>query len=271
MAAGRGKANILFRWRPFAIGVVHLAPLPGAPRHGEAMGEIIKSAVRDAMIYERTGFDAVIIENFGDAPFYPDRVPAETVASLAVAARAVRENIKIPAGVNCLRNDGLSAVAIAAAAELDFIRINILIGAAVADQGIVVSQAHEVCRARARLAPKLQIFADVQVKHAAPIAQRPIEEEAADLVERALADAVIVSGARTGVQPEIIKLQKVKNAVGGRVPVIVGSGLTLQNAQELLTCADGAIVGTGVKIGSVTNAPVAEPAARKLIQSLRRI
>lgn len=255
--------------RPWLAGVVHLAALPGAPRFSGSIVNIIKKAIADARVYESCGFDAVIVENFGDSPFYPGRVPPETIAALTAAACALRAEIQIPLGVNCLRNDGVSAIAIAAAANLQFIRVNVLAGAAVADQGIVVSEAHEVLRARARLAPNVQIFADVHVKHAAPLAPRPVEEDAADLVERAGADALIVSGTRTGFAPDSAAIEKVVNAIGRRAPVLIGSGLTLANSGELLKVASGAIVGTSVKAGGKTTNPVDRVRAAALVRRLR--
>ncbi|MBI3820560.1 MAG: BtpA/SgcQ family protein [Planctomycetes bacterium] len=255
--------------RPWIVGVVHLGPLPGAPRYDGSIRNIYKNAVADARAYADAGFDAVIIENFGDAPFFPGRVPAETVAALGIAAAEVRAAVAIPAGVNCLRNDGVSAIAIAAAAGLDFVRINILAGAAVTDQGIITSNAHDVLRARARLAPNVKILADVRVKHAAPIAERSIASESRDLVARALADAVVVSGERTGDAPHALRLGIVTNALAGAAPVLVGSGLSIANARKLLKHASGAIVGTSVKFDGVTHARVDPARAANLIRSVR--
>lgn len=258
------SSSAWWRRRPCLVGVVHLGALPGAPGYRGSMERLMERAVADATEYEQAGFDAVIVENFSDAPFYPQRVPAETVAALAVACREVRRAIRLPVGVNCLRNDGLAAMAIAAAAELDFVRINVLAGAAVTDQGIVVGEAHEVARARARLRSQVLIAADVRVKHAAPLASRPIEEEVADLLERAGADMVVVSGGRTGDSPDEERLSAVARAAG-TAPVWIGSGLRSDNAAQLLSVASGAIVGTSVKRGGVTTAPV----DRKRVQALR--
>lgn len=234
------------------------------------MAEVVRRAAADARAYAAAGFDAVLVENFGDAPFFPRRVPAETVAAIAVAAAEVRGAVTLPVGVNCLRNDALAAVAIAAAAELDFFRVNVLVGAAVADQGLLEGEAHAVARDRARLRPGLAILADVQVKHAAPIAARPIGEEAADAVERGLADAIVVSGARTGAAPAPDRIAQVANAVAGRAAVLVGSGLTAANAAALLARSDGAIVGSSVKRGGDVAAPVDPARARALVRAARR-
>lgn len=253
--------------RPCLVGVVHLGALPGAPRHGGRMGAIVARAVADAEIYESSGFSAVIVENFGDAPFHPGAVPAETVAALAVAARAVKSAISIPCGVNCLRNDGRAAVAIAAAAELDFLRVNVYVGAAVSDQGILEGEAHAIARDRARLDPRVKIFADVHVKHAAPLVWRSPEDEAREAVDRGLADGIVVSGSRTGIAPEWERIERIVAALGGRAPVIIGSGLDARNARSLLRFAAGAIVGTSVKRGGVTTNPVDPARARALVKA----
>jgi uncharacterized protein len=257
-----------FDRRPFLVGVVHLQALPGAPRHAQPMSELVARAVEDARAYASSGFDGVIVENFGDVPFHPGAVPAETVAALAVACRAVRESVSLPVGVNCLRNDGAAAVAIAAAAELAFVRVNVLTGAVVADQGILSGCAHDVMRLRARLRPALSVFADVRVKHAAPIAERPIDDEARDAVERGLADAVVLSGGRTGSAPDPLAVARVADAVPS-VPVVIGSGLDLGNAKTLLARAAGAIVGTSVKRGGATESPVDPARAAALAKSIR--
>ncbi|MEE9473799.1 MAG: BtpA/SgcQ family protein, partial [Acidimicrobiia bacterium] len=88
------------------IAVVHLPPLPGAPRYSGDLS--LKGAVRDAGELEHAGFDSLIVENFGDVPFYPDDVPATTVAAMTRAVLAIQENVSIPVGLNVLRNDGLA-------------------------------------------------------------------------------------------------------------------------------------------------------------------
>jgi len=156
--------------------------------------------------------------------------------------------------VNVLRNDAPSAIAIAAAANLQFIRVNILIGTSVTDQGIISGQAHVVARKRRQLqAEDVLIFADVRVKHAAPLVERDLAQEIEDLFERGLADAIIVSGTGSGKPVDANFLREVKKLSGAQ-PVLIGSGLNFENAKELLAVADGAIVGSSIKIdGKIHN------------------
>jgi membrane complex biogenesis BtpA family protein len=150
------------------------------------------------------------------------------------------------------------------------VRVNVSSGAAVADQGILEGEAHEIARARARLAPAVKILADVHVKHATPLGPRPIGDEALDAVRRGLADAVVVSGGRTGSRPSTADLRAAAKALGGVAPVFVGSGLDATNAPALFAVADGALVGTSVKVGGVTEAAVDPSRAARLVKAVTR-
>src|SRR5262245_996035 len=91
---------------PSLVGVVHVRPLPGSPRYEGDLALVIGAAARDASLLAEAGFDAVLVENFGDAPFVPDRVPPVTVAAMTACALAVRAAIgKVGLGINVLRND----------------------------------------------------------------------------------------------------------------------------------------------------------------------
>src|ERR1700712_2021199 len=103
-----------------------LPPLPGPPRSPEPIHQIISHALRDAEALSEGGVTSLMLENFGDVPFYPARVPAETVAAMTAVAMEVRKRFPLPLGINVLRNDGQSALAIATAVGAEFIRVNIL-------------------------------------------------------------------------------------------------------------------------------------------------
>ena len=187
-----------------------MLPLPGAPGWKGSMEEVIRRAVEDARAYESGGADAVIIENFGDIPFTKDSVPPETVAAMAVAGWAVRNAMKLPLGFNVLRNDARAALALCAACEGSFIRVNVHSGAMLTDQGLIEGKAHDTLRARRTLCPDALILADVQVKHAVPLGSLPIEVSARDTLHRGLADALIISGTGTGEAVDISDLQAVR-------------------------------------------------------------
>jgi hypothetical protein len=244
------------------VGMVHLPPLPGAPRYDPDGGRaaLRKAAQRDAERLAAGGVDAVMVENFGDAPFYPDEVPAHTVADLTALTRTVREASGLPTGVNVLRTDGPAAVAIAAATGANFVRVNVHVGARVADQGILEGRAHETMRLREQVDADVAVLADVDVKHSASLATAGYEAESvAESTERGLADGVVVTGARTGRATPLDRVEAAverRDALDLETPVFVGSGVDTETVAELLRVADGVIVGTALKQGGETENPV---------------
>jgi membrane complex biogenesis BtpA family protein len=249
------------------IGVLHAPPLPGSPRYGGDLAAVEAAVLRDADALATGGTHALLLENFGDVPFLPRRVPAVTVAHLTALAAEVRRRFPLPLGINVLRNDGRSALAVAHAVGGAFIRVNVLCGARITDQGTIQGIAAELLRDRAAIgAGHVQVLADVDVKHSAPLVARPIELEVSDLIHRAGADALIVSGAATGHPPDAAELQAVK-ARAGLAPVLVGSGVTRENAATF-AAADGFIIGTAFKRDGQIGNPVDGQRVRELVASV---
>src|SRR3954467_12142507 len=250
------------------FGMVHLAPLPGAPLYGGSMDAVIDAALADARALRDGGCDAIAFENFGDRPFFKERVPAETVAALTRVIVEVVAEVGMTFGVNVLRNDAASAIAIAAATGAAFVRINVHTGAMLADQGIIEGRAAETLRMRAALAPQVLIFADHMVKHAAPLAVVDEAQAAKDLRHRGLADAIIASGAETGAEPDRGRFARVREALSD-APILIGSGLTESNAGTFAD-ADGAIAGTSIKIDGGVDAPGDVDRVKRLVAAFKR-
>lgn len=238
------------------IGMVHLPPLPGSPRYNpaeHAFDAVLERASFDAHTLAQNGADAVMVENFFDAPFAKDNVPPHTIAAMTRAALAVRSAVgpAFPLGINVLRNDARAAIAIAQAVGAQFVRINVFVGAAVTDQGIIEGAARTAVLYRRELAADVALFADIFVKHAAQLGGEGtsvrLEDAAKDAVLRGMADALIVSGTATGAATSPDTVRRVREAVAD-TPVLVGSGFDVLSAPGLLAAgASGAIVGTSVK------------------------
>ncbi|HEX6882681.1 MAG TPA: BtpA/SgcQ family protein [Planctomycetota bacterium] len=255
-------AELLRGPRPVLIGVVHCLATPGSPRHA-SMAALLARAGSDARALVEGGVDALLVENYGDVPFHAERVPPETVAALALALREVQAAAAgRPVGVNVLRNDARAALGLCAASGASFLRVNVHTGVMVGDQGLLEGRAAETLRERARLAPGVLLLADAHVKHATPLGDESLAEAAREAVERGLADAVIVTGRRTGVAPAAAEVSEVRAAVA--VPVLVGSGLEEGNARELLAHAHGAIVGSALERGGRAGEPVEVERVRRL-------
>ncbi len=254
--------------KPSLIGVIHLSALPGSPRHDQSTESIVQQALQDAEVLENAGFDAVIIENFGDVPFPADALEPGAVAALAIVTARVKRAISLPVGVNALRNDARSAMGIAAAADADFIRVNVHTGLAAADQGWIEGRAAQTLRYRRQLGTDTAILADVHVKHAAPVSQPDIALAAEEVAYRGLADALIVTGPATGRGTDLDDLRRVKEAIPDR-PILAGSGATIETIRSLLEACDGVIVGTHIKRQARTGSPVDPEKAAAFVRAAR--
>ncbi len=232
------------------------------------MEPVVRGAVADARTLAEAGFDALMVENFGDAPFYADAVPPVTVASMARVLTEIGNAVSLPAGVNVLRNDGVSALSIAAAVGAPMVRINVLSGSMFTDQGLISGRAAEIGRLRAALAPDVLVLADVHVKHAVPPPGSSIDRSAADLWERGGADALVVSGSGTGGAIDLVEARAVREAVDA--PIVVGSGATGDTVDDLAKVADSVIVGSALKRDGDTALPVDADLAGRFVDAARQ-
>ena len=228
------------------IGVVHLLPLPTSPRWGGNLKTVIARAEQEATALAAGGADGIIVENFFDAPFAKDRVDPAVVSAMTVILERLKGMVTIPIGINVLRNDARSGMAIASCLGIQFIRVNVLTGVMATDQGLIEGNAYELLRYRRELSSEVAILADVLVKHARPLATPNLTTAVQDTIERGLADGVILSGWATGSPPSKEDLE-LAVAAAGNTPVFIGSGATWENIPQLLQAADGVIVASSLK------------------------
>ena len=247
--------------KPF-VGMIHLVPLAGSVNYARrGASPILDAALRDLAALEKGGVDAVLVENFGDVPF-AKVAPTETIAMMAVIVHRLVDKARVPLGVNVLRNDGLAALAIAAATGAAFVRVNVFAGVAFTDQGVIEGQARELHRLRHDLDAEVEILADVHVKHAAHLTR--LEQAVVD-VDRNRPDALILSGMGTGFHTDAADLEAAKRVT--RLPVFVGSGVGAQSVSAYRQ-ADGFIVGTSLKEGGRIDAPVDACRVRTLADAI---
>jgi len=252
------------------IGTIHLRALPGSPGFDGDLEAVHEAALRDAGAYAGGGVDALIIENFGDAPFLPGRVQPHTVAAMALIARDVAGAAAVPIGINVLRNDGLSALGIARALGAAFVRVNVFTGVAATDQGIIQGEAHSLLRYRSLIGCDAAILADVHVKHGRPLSGDDIVQSAKEAYQRGRADALVVTGPASGAPPAAADLEALKRALPD-APLLAGSGLDPDNAPEIFAHAKAAIVGTWCKEGGNIAAPVDESRVSRLVRAVRAL
>lgn len=258
----------IFDRRQAAVGVVHCSALPGSPDYaGATIEQILDTALTDARAYAAGGIHGLIVENHGDIPFSkPEHIGPETAAAMAVIADRIREQVALPVGINVLANGAIAALAVAKAAQADFIRVNQWANAYVANEGFVEGPAAEAMRYRSWLHGRgIRIFADVHVKHGAHaiVADRGIAELTRDL-EFFNADVVIVTGQRTGDTADLDELRAVREATA--LPIMIGSGVTEDNVGAVMDIADGVIIGSSLKHGGAWWRPV----DRKRVEAFMR-
>ena len=237
------------------IGVIHLLPLPTSPRWGGSLKEVIERAEQEATALASGGVDGILIENFFDAPFTKGTVDPSVVSAMSLVVQRIMQMVPQPVGINVLRNDSRSAMAIAACTGAPFIRVNVLTGVVASDQGIIEGTAYELMRYRRELGTHTKVFADVLVKHSEPLSSPNLTLAIHDTIHRGLADAVIVSGWATGNPPTIPDLQEARRACD-RTPLFIGSGATWDNITEILPLADGVIVSSSLKRHGQIHQPV---------------
>jgi membrane complex biogenesis BtpA family protein len=248
----QAKSNIIrtiFGRNKAIIGVVHCPPLPGSPRNEDIdFKSTLQQALTDARTFADGGVDGLIIENHGDIPFLrPQDIGPETSAALAVIVDRIGQALDLPLGVNVLANAPIPALAVAKAGGARFVRVNQWANAYVANEGFVEGDAARALRYRAQIGARdIAIFADAHVKHGAHAitADRSIAELARD-VEFFDADAVIATGQRTGDAATTDEIQAIRS--GSSLPLIVGSGVTIDNVETILLLVDAIIVASALK------------------------
>ena len=251
------------------IGVVHLLPLPTSPRWGGSLKAVINRAEQEVTALASGGVDGVIVENFFDAPFTKNQVDPAVVSAMTLIVQRLMNLVTLPVGINVLRNDAQSALAIATCVHAQFIRVNVLTGIMATDQGLIEGQAHQLLRYRRELGSDVKIFADVLVKHARPLGSPNLTTAVQETIERGLADGVILSGWATGSPPSLEDLELASAAANG-TPVFIGSGANWENIPTLMQAADGVIVSSSLKRRGKIEQPIDPIRVSQFVEALRR-
>jgi hypothetical protein len=252
------------------IGMIHVEALPGTPKSASRMPEIIAKAKAEALIYKEAGIDVLAIENMHDVPFQR-RVGPEIVAAMAVIGYEVKNVTGLHCGMQILAAANTEALAAAHAAGLDFVRVEGFVFAHVADEGLIDGCAGEITRYRRRIgADDVLIITDIKKKHSSHAITADVDiVETARAAEFFLSDGVIVTGVATGAEASLEELQQVKQAVS--IPVLVGSGVTVQNVERYLALADALIVGSYFKHDAHWTKGVEAERVRQFMATVNRL
>ena len=229
------------------IGMVHVDALPGTPNNKYSISQIISKAVQEAKLYEQNGLDAIILENMHDVPYLNRIVGPEITASMTAITSNVKKNISIPCGVQILAGANLEALAIAQASGCEFIRVEGFVYSHIADEGLMNACAGELMRYRKMIgAEDIAVFADIKKKHSSHSITSDLDiTDFAEACKFFLADGIIITGRSTSEEADINELQKVHEACD--FPILIGSGITINNIEKYWEYANGFIIGSHFK------------------------
>jgi membrane complex biogenesis BtpA family protein len=251
--------------------MLHLPALPGSSNSKLSVREITEFVLLDTQILYDAGIHNMVLENLGDAPYYKYNEKHHITSFMTkIGFEIIQKFPEVSLGVNVLRNDAYSSLAIAKALESNckFIRINVLTGAYVTDQGIIEGESASINDYRRKIqATDVQIWSDVRVKHASPIVNRPLEDEIKENLERAGASKIILSGSMTGKKVDMSVLKEV-NEIISVDKIAIGSGITPENISEYKDSASNFIVGSSLKKDNIISNPIDKNKVSQLLKEL---
>lgn len=251
-------------------GMIHVPALPGSINNTLSMSDIEEFCLQDAKILSDNGINNLIIENYGDTPFSKSQVQPHIISSLTRITSLIQSHYpKIQIGINVLRNDAISALGIASICNCTLIRVNILTYARLTDQGIIEGTAFELKQYQQLLQSKVEIWADVEVKHSVVLTPVPIQSVISDTLKRAGASKIIITGTETGKPADIGVIEKlIENQLVKPDQVVIGSGITPESLSSFLQYATNFIVGTSLKQNGLIENAVDPKRVQKLIDVL---
>jgi hypothetical protein len=240
------KFRSIFNKDVTVIGMIHLQALPGTPRNTYSPSQIVEAALAEAQILKKAGIDAIMIENMHDVPYLNSKAGHEISTLMAIAAYEIKKLTNLPVGMQILAGANQAALAAALASGIDFIRAEGFVFAHIADEGLMNAQAGELLRYRKCIgADHIAVFTDIKKKHSShAITQDVSLLDTAKAAQFFLSDGVVVTGDHTGIAASIHELESLKEF---DFPVIVGSGVTLENVSTYVPLCHAMIVGSYFK------------------------
>lgn len=230
------------------IGAIHFPPLIGY-KDSPGLEVAEKNALQDLKALEEGGVDAIVFENNYDTP-HKIFIAPETAKEMTYLGEKIKNSSKLPVGISVLWNDYKTALQIAKKLNLQFIRVPVFVDVAKTNYGTVIGEAEKVIKYRKKIkAKEVAIFTDIHVKHSEIISTHTIEESTALAIEKG-SDALIITGKWTGDEPDLEDLKKIRKKAPN-FPILIGSGVDKDNIKKIFKYANGAIVSTSLKEGSI--------------------
>jgi hypothetical protein len=261
----------VFPQRPPLIAMIHVPALPGTPVYNNDWPAILEKVAAEAELLSRVGVDALILENMHDTPYLARQVGPEIVSSMtAVALRVKATAPHLPCGIQILAGANRAALAVALAADLQFIRAEGFVFGHVADEGWLNSDAANLLRYRRQIgAEHIAVYTDLKKKHSSHAITADVSlAETAKAAAFFRTDGLIVTGTATGTAAKIEDVASVKQSCP-HLPLLIGSGITPENVHQYRHLVDGFIVGSALKQGGHWANELDEELVRKMVNAVK--
>lgn len=252
------------------IGMCHMHAMPGDPKFDSVKGLdwVYDQSRTEMTALQDGGIDAIMFSNEFSLP-YLTKVETITVASMASIIGELKKEIKIPYGVNVLW-DPSASLDLAMATGAQFVR-EIFTGVYASDFGLWNTNVGEIVRHQYRIgADHVRLLFNIVPESAVYLGNRQIGDIARSTVFNNQPDALCVSGLTAGAEASVQTLQIVKEAVPD-TPVFANTGVRLDNIQEQLDIADGAVIGTAFKQEGNTWNPIEIERVKAIMEKVREL
>lgn len=260
----------LFKVNKPIVAMVHMRALPGDPAYEPDKGLewVYELARADLLALQQGGVDAVMFSNEFSLPYLTKVEPITTAAMAALIAQ-LKPELSIPFGVNVLW-DPFASLDLAVATGAQFVR-EIFTGVYGSDFGLWNTNCGEVIRHRSRInGQHVRLFFNIVPESAAYLGDRDIADIARSTVFNTRPDVICVSGLTAGMETSTQTLRIVKEAIPDTF-VFANTGVKLENVEDQLAIADGAIIGTAFKEDGSTWNPVSQERVEELMDKIKRI
>jgi membrane complex biogenesis BtpA family protein len=241
------------------IGTIHLLPLPGAANWEGNLSHLYARAEQEATALASSGINSLLLENFYDIhPLTgrPYRIDQTSAMTMALIAQRLRQFTDLPLGITIYPNDPQTSLGLALNIHAEFIRIPLLLGAKMTEQGMIEGALNDLVNYQKQL--KLEeippIFADISIHHLTPgahpsrtnislvdyLGQAILNIQKHPLTQRFMGGFIL---SEREVTPADV--QKLKSLT--HLPILVGEQLTPDEVQDYYPVSDGLILGSGFK------------------------
>lgn len=242
------------RGKKLIFGLIHLLPLPGTPFFEEGLLEkSLDKALRDAEALQKGGASGCLVQSVDRVFPNTDETDPARVAGITMIATRVRDLVgpDFKVGVQLMWNCITPSLAACKAVGADFTRCTAFIGSTDSKFGRIEANPYKVMNYRKAIkADDVAMISEISgYHHLGEYSKAHIQDLAVSSLNYG-ADAVEVMARDAAMNEQLCKDIKEVSFHGQEIPIILGGGTDVENCQERLKYADGALVGRAFEDGN---------------------